>query len=271
MITFVMIVAPAAASRKRSSESRRISVIFALALVIVACTSTLAATESTEQRPAFAVLLFSKTGGFRHDSISAGIAAIKDLGDHHGFRVDATEDATMFTDGGLEKYHVVIFLNTTGDILDSSEEAAFERFLRRGRGFVGIHSATDTEYGWPWYGGLVAAYFRRHPAIQPATLKVADKTHPSTKHLPAEWTRTDEWYDFRDDPSPRVNVLIRIDETTYAGGTMGASHPIAWYHEYEGGRAWYTALGHTTESYKEPAFLGHLLGGILWAAGLTLE
>src|SRR5262249_16095538 len=155
-------------------------------------------------------LLFSKTGGFRHDSIRAGIAAIKNLGDHHGFRVDATEDATVFTDEGLAKYHVVVFLNTTGDVLDSSEKAAFERFIRRGRGFVGIHSATDTEYGWPWYGRLVGAYFRKHPTIQSATLKVADETHASTRHLPAEWTRTDEWYDFRDDPSPRVNVLIRI-------------------------------------------------------------
>ena len=271
MIIFAMIVAMIAASRKRSTESRYISVILALSMMIVACASTTAATEPTEQQPAFAVLLFSKTGGFRHDSIPAGIAAIKDLGDHHGFRVDATEDATVFTDEGLAKYHVVVFLNTTGDVLDPSEKAAFERFIRRGRGFVGIHSATDTEYGWPWYGRLVGAYFRKHPAIQPATLKVADETHASTKHLPAEWTRTDEWYDFRDDPSPRVNILIRIDETTYSGGTMGASHPMAWWHEYEGGRAWYTALGHTTESYKEPEFLGHLLGGILWTAGRTLE
>src|SRR5262249_60870326 len=116
----------------------------------------------------------------------------------------------------------------------------------------------------------VGAPFRSPRAIQSQTLKVADETHASTRHFPAEWTRTDEWYDFRDDPSPRVNVLIRIDETTYSGGTMGVSHPMAWWHEYDGGRAWYTALGHTTESYTEPEFLGHLLGGILWAACLTL-
>lgn len=271
MLTFAPIVAITAASRKRSSKSRHTSLILALSMVIVACTSTIAAAQSTKQQATFAVLLFSKTAGFRHDSIPAGIAAIKALGHQHRFQVEATEDATVFTDKGLAKYHVVVFLNTTGDVLDPSEEAAFERFLGRGRGFVGIHSATDTEYDWPWYGRLVGAYFRKHPAIQPATLKVADATHPSTKHLPTEWTRTDEWYDFRDDPSPRVNVLIRIDETTYTGGTMGASHPLAWYHEYEGGRAWYTALGHTMESYKEPAFLGHVLGGIFWAAGLTLE
>jgi len=229
------------------------------------------ASQSAEQAAEFAVLVFSKTAGYRHASIPAGIAAIQILGAQERFRVDASEDASVFTDENLRRYRAVIFLNTTGDVLVSNQEAAFERFIRSGGGFVGVHSATDTEYEWPWYGRLVGAYFQKHPAIQPATLTVVDARHASTRHLPAEWARTDEWYNFRRDPSPEVNVVLRIDEATYSGGTMGASHPMAWYHEYDGGRAWYTALGHTQESYEEPLFLRHLLGGIAWAAGAARE
>ena len=161
---------------------------------------------------------------------------------------------------------MVVFLNTTGDIFNPDEQAAFERFIQRGGGFVGIHAASDTEYDWPWYGRLLGTYFRRHPVIQSATLKVVDPSHRSTRHLPIEWKRTDEWYDFRHDLDPDITVLIRIDETTYKGGRMGADHPISWYHAYDGGRVWYTAIGHTAKSYKEPLFLDHLLGGITWAA-----
>jgi type 1 glutamine amidotransferase len=218
----------------------------------------------------FAVLVFSKTAGFRHSSIPAGIAAIQSLGSQHNFLVDATEDETSFTDANLANYQVVVFLNTTGDILNSEQGAAFERFIQNGGGFAGIHSAADTEYGWSWYGQLVGAYFDSHPAIQSATLNVIDNTHPSTVFLPLNWTRTDEWYNFGDDPSPNVEVLIEIDETTYTGGNMGQSHPMAWYHEFDGGRAWYTALGHTIESYSEPRFLTHLLGGLRWAADVTV-
>jgi type 1 glutamine amidotransferase len=230
-----------------------------------------ASAQPTGQGPAFAVLVFTKTAGFRHDSIPAGIAAIKTLGDQHHFHVDTSEDATVFTDESLARYQLVIFLNTTGDILERGQQAAFERFIQRGGGFVGIHAATDTEYEWPWYGQLVGTYFESHPAIQTATLGVVEATHASTQHLPAEWTRRDEWYNFRADPSSRVKVLIRIDETTYSGGSMGANHPISWSHEYDGGRAWYTAMGHTAESYYEPFFLNHLLGGIRWAVGVIPE
>jgi type 1 glutamine amidotransferase len=224
--------------------------------------------QSADYDPAFAVAVFSKTAGYRHESITAGIEAIRALGAQHRFAVDATEDAALFNDERLAKYRVVVFLNTTGHILDSDRQAAFERFIQNGNGFVGIHSATDTEYDWPWYGQLVGAYFKRHPKIQPATLRVVDPTHESTRTLPALWTRTDEWYDFRDDPSGRVSVLLQLDETTYSGGGMGASHPAAWCHSYDGGRAWYTALGHTKESYADPLFLSHLLGGIQWASGV---
>jgi type 1 glutamine amidotransferase len=216
----------------------------------------------------FAALVFSKTAGYRHASIETGIESIRRLGERGRFRVDATELGEAFSDDRLGRYRVVIFLNTTGDVLDAAQQAAFERFVRRGGGFVGIHSASDTEYDWAWYGGLVGAYFLKHPAIQPATLRVVDRSHPSTSMLPVAWVRRDEWYNFRDWPDERVRVLVEIDERSYSGGSMGYRHPMAWCHVHDGGRAWYTALGHTAESYAEPLFQEHLLGGILWSAGM---
>ena len=241
-------------------------VMVGFAIMLAAFASGAARAESAET--AFSVLVFSKTAGYRHDSIPSGIAAIRALGEQNDFRVDASEDATIFNDESLAQYRVVVFLNTTGDIFNPGEQAAFEKFVRRGGGFVGVHAASDTEYDWPWYGRLLGTYFRRHPAIQSATLKVVDPSHRSTRHLPIRWTRTDEWYDFRSDLDRDITVLIRIDEATYRGGRMGADHPISWYHTYDGGRAWYTALGHTAGSYSEPLFLEHLRGGISWAAGL---
>ena len=216
------------------------------------------------------LLVFSKTGGFRHASIKDGKITLQKLATEHNVRVDFTEDASVFTDVNLAHYDAVIFLMTTGNILDNTQKAAFERYIRAGGGYVGVHSASDTEYAWSWYGGLVGAYFDRihgHSKVMQATIHVTDRTHPSTMMLPAFWIRTDEWYNFATNPRGRVNVLMTIDERTYKGGTMGADHPIAWYHEYEGGRAWYTALGHTSESYYEPLFLAHLWGGIIYAAG----
>jgi type 1 glutamine amidotransferase len=219
----------------------------------------------------FSVLVFTKTAGFRHASIPDGIAALTALGQAHGFLVNSTEDATVFTDDQLATYRVVVFLNTTGDILNADQQAALERFIQSGGGFVGIHSATDTEYGWPWYGQLVGAYFANHPAIQTATIQVLDRTHFSMLPLPERWTRADEWYNFQASPAPTVTVLAEVDESTYTGGTMGVHHPIVWCHEYDGGRAWYTALGHTEESYADALFRAHLLGGILWAAAIDLS
>jgi type 1 glutamine amidotransferase len=213
------------------------------------------------------VLVFSRTLGYRHDSIPDGIAAVQALGRQHGFAVDATEDAALFTTGELARYRVVVFLSTTGDVLQGAQRDALQRFVRGGGGFVGVHSATDTLYDWPWYGGLVGAYFARHPAIQRAAVRVQDATQPSTRGLPDPWAWTDEFYDFRDGPPPAVHVLLTVDESSYRGGGMGARHPIAWYHAYDGGRAWYTALGHAREAYSDPAFRSHLLGGIAYAAG----
>jgi type 1 glutamine amidotransferase len=215
------------------------------------------------------VLVFSRTTGFRHDSIPEAVAAIGRLGAEQGFGVDATEDPAVFEDGRLAPYRAVVFLLTTGDVLNEGQQAAFERYIRAGNGFVGVHSASDTEYGWAWYGGLVGAYFASHPPIQTATVLVEDRSHPSTSRLPESWGRTDEWYDFRANPRERVHVLARLDEGSYSGGRMGADHPIAWYHAYDGGRAWYTGGGHTRESYAEAAFLEHLLGGVRYAAGMV--
>jgi cytochrome c len=245
---------------------RGISCLLVASVMFVACTAPSAPAQT---EPSFAVLVFSKTSAFRHDSIPQGIAAVKALGAGHGFFVDTTEDPWRFTDAELARYRVVVFLNTTGDILDDGQKAAFERYIRSGGGFVGVHSASDTEYGWAWYGRLVGAYFASHPAIQPATVHVEDLGHASTEGLPARWERTDEWYNFRSNPRDRVHVLATVDEASYSGGTMGADHPIAWCQEIDGGRSWYTAMGHTRESYTEPLYRLHLLGGIESAAGVA--
>jgi type 1 glutamine amidotransferase len=160
---------------------------------------------------------------------------------------------------------------TTGDILNDSQQRAFERYFRRGGGFVGVHSAADTEYDWTWYGTMLGTRFKNHPQIQRAAISIQDRRHPSTRGLPRRWIRTDEWYNFAADPRRSVHVLARLDETTYAPGegAMGADHPIAWSHEFQGGRAWFTGSGHTDESCLEPAFRKHLLGGIRYATGLT--
>ncbi len=219
--------------------------------------------------PAYKVLVFSKTAAFRHASIPAGIEAIKQLGSENNFSVDATEDSTVFTDKNLAQYKAIIFLSTTGDVLNESQQTAMENYIHHGGGFVGIHAASDTEYGWPWYGKLVGAWFSAHPpGIHPATVKLEDPNAPSTSSLPLTWSRTDEWYNFRTNPRENgVHVLATLDESTYEGGTMHGDHPISWCHEFDGGRSWYTAMGHTAESFHDPLLLFHILGGIEYAAG----
>ncbi len=160
-----------------------------------------------------------------------------------------------------------MFLSTTGEVLDAAQQAAFERYIQAGHGLVGVHSASDTEYGWSWYHTLLGVTFASHPPMQQASVVVVDTGQRSTRTLPDPWVRTDEWYNYTALPVS-VSVLVRVDESTYSGGTMGATHPISWQREYDGGRAWYTAMGHTACSYSERAFLDHLLGGIEWAAGI---
>ena len=186
---------------------------------------------SSQPLPAtFAVLVFSRTEGFRHDSIPAGLAAIRQQGSVRGFSVDASEDPGAFTDDSLARYKAVVFLSTTGDVLNAAQEAAFERFIRGGGGFVGVHSAADTEYDWPFYGALVGAYFSGHPDIQNATIQIEDPGHPTVSSLSRTWLRRDEWYNFRRNPRGSVTVLATLDERTYSGGTMAPDHPIVWSH-----------------------------------------
>ena len=223
------------------------------------------AARSQESR----VLVFSKTAGFRHSSIGVGRAAIRKLGQENGFSVDTTEDAGAFTSKNLARYRAVVFLNTTGDVLDAAQQDDFERYIQAGGGYVGIHSATDTEYDWPWYGRLAGAYFNGHPNnpnVRKATFRVLDKSHPSTQGFPDRWDREDEFYNFKS-IDPTIHVLVDIDEKSYEGGTNGDHHPMSWYHDFDGGRAWYTNMGHTEATFSEPLFLRHLLGGLRYAMG----
>lgn len=197
------------------------------------------------------LLVFSKTTGYRHASIAVGKKAMMELGASQGYLVDTTEDASVFTPKNLKQYDVILFLSTTGNVLDSAQQTAFEAFIRSGKGFVGIHAATDTEYDWPWYVGLVGASFESHPKQQTARLYRMDKTHLSTAALPDTWERFDEWYNFKN-INPSTHTLLKIDEGSYTGGKNGDNHAVAWYHTYDGGRSFYTALGHTDASFAEP-------------------
>ncbi len=212
------------------------------------------------------VLVFFKTGGYYHESIPTGVKAIQDLGDKNGFNVDTTTNANMFAEDSLKKYAALVFLSSTGEILSGNQEIAVERYIQAGGGFVGIHAATDAEYDWSWYVKMIGASFKSHPANQEATLIINDKNHPSTDSLPATWTRKDEWYNFKN-LNPDVKVLISIDEKSYQGGENGDKHPMAWYHNFDGGRVFYTELGHTNESFSEPLYLKHILGGIQYTIG----
>jgi cytochrome c len=215
------------------------------------------------------LLVYTRTLGFRHDSIPAALAAVRDLATREGLSVLATEDPSTFTAAGLSGIKAVVFLQTTGEVLDPAGQAALQAYIRGGGGFLGIHSAADTGHAWPWYLDLLGAEFVDHPAIQGATLVRQDTAHPATTPLPDRWARSDEWYNFRTSPRGRAHVLLSIDETSYQGGAMGADHPMAWCHEFEGGRSAYTELGHTTESWSEPLFLAHVRGLLRWAAGLS--
>lgn len=215
----------------------------------------LAAGCAQSARPA--VLVFSKTAGFRHESIPAAIRALQALAQEEGLAADSTEDAAVFADETLARYGAVVFVDTTGDVLDAGQQAAFERYIRGGRGFMGIHAAADSAYGWPFYGETVGAWFLDHTAIEPGILIVEDANQAATAGLPARWSRTDEWYSFRSNPRSAAHVLVRLDESI--------DHPLAWCR----GRLFYTALGHTIESFSEPLLLQHLRGGLRTVTGLA--
>lgn len=212
------------------------------------------------------VLVYSRANRSKHESRAAGVEAIKKLSENYNFKAEFTEDSTYLTKENLKKYKVVVFLSTSGNVVDQNGKEALQNYIRNGGGYVGIHAASTTEYEWEWYGKLVGAFFDDHPKIQEATINVVDRKHPSTKHLPEKWVWTDEWYNWRSELSKDIKVLLTVDESTYEGGKHSGFHPIAWYHEFDGGRAWYTALGHSNEHYSDPNFLKHILGGIIWAA-----
>jgi len=217
------------------------------------------------------VLVFTRTMKYRHKSIPEGVLAVHHLGGNTMWATDHTEDAGAFTPENLKRYAAVVFLNTTGDVLDETQQKAFEDYIHAGGGFVGVHAAADTEYDWPWYGKLVGAWFRDHTKVMPNRVNVEDPTEISTIWMLASnpWPHEDEWYAFRSNPRPNVRVLGTIDDTLTGVNGMGGAHPIAWKHTFEGGRAWYTGMGHTKESYADPVMLAHLQGGILWASGLV--
>ncbi|MEM1319761.1 MAG: ThuA domain-containing protein [Bacteroidota bacterium] len=232
------------------------TILFLLCLVLFASCS------KTEKK----VLIFSKTAEFRHASIEAGVQSIRQLMESEGIQVTATEEAVYFTEDSLRQYAAVIFLNTTGDVLNNIQQADFERYIQAGGGFVGIHAATDTEYHWAWYNQLVGAYFDGHPAIQDAKLSCTSKGEVCCKGLPEVWSFNEEWYNFRS-INPNIEVLVAVDESSYEGGTNGKNHPVVWKHQFDGGRAFYTALGHKEETYQDPLFLKQIGAGIEYAIG----
>ncbi|GAO44222.1 ThuA domain-containing protein [Flavihumibacter petaseus] len=207
------------------------------------------------------VLVYSATRGYRHESIPDGIAAIKTLGATNHWDVVSSEDTALFSDNKISGYDAIVFLSTTGTVLSNEGEKALQDYVHAGGGIVGVHAATDCEYNWPWYNRMMGAWFESHPEQQVATLKKTTEVHPSTAMLPAEWSRKDEWYNFKNF-NDQVKVVLLLDETSYKGGKMNGYHPAAWYHQFEGGKIFYTTLGHTKESYSEPLFLQHLEAGI---------
>lgn len=249
---------------------------FVLLLLIIIFGSCSGQSQSQSDKDAgytelnYSVLVFTKTTGFRHASIDDGIEALLKLGQENGFSVAITEDSDSFASDELAAYDAVIFLNTTGTLFTAEQRIVLQEYIQSGGGFVGVHSATDTEYDWPWYGELVGAYFDNHPNnpnVREAVIDVADRDHQATRNLPERWERHDEWYNFKNF-NENIRVLMKLDTDSYEGSDHPGNHPVAWYREFDGGRSFYTALGHTEESYKDSLFLNHLMGGILYAMRL---
>ena len=216
------------------------------------------------------VLIFSKTAGYRHSSIPYCTKAIQDMAKANGFEVDTTENAAKFNEENLKKYKVVVFNSTTGNVLNEPQQIAFERYIQAGGGFMGVHAAADTEYDWAWYGKLVGGYFSGHPGknvsnVQNGKFLIKDKTHISTNFMPDSLEHKDEFYSFKNF-NKDVKVLFTVDEKSFKEGLMGDFHPMAWYHEFDGGRAFYSNWGHTNETFSEEIPLKHFLGGLQWAA-----
>ncbi len=215
------------------------------------------------------LLIFTRTTDYRHASIAEGVVALRGLAEAAGLDAHVSQDAGCFTPESLASFRAVVWLSTSGDVLDPTQRTAFERFIRAGGSYVGVHSASATLLDWPFYGELVGARFVGHPPLQLGRLVVEDREHPATAHLGTEWNREDEWYAFDQNPRPHVRVLISVDESSYAGGRMG-DHPLVWCRELGSARSFYSALGHSPGDYQDPDFLLHLAGGLAWATGAPL-
>ena len=235
----------------------------------ITCLMTIFALYSCTEKSKINLLVFSKTEGFRHESIEAGKEALTKMSNEKGFDITFTEDAELFNQKELKMYNAVVFLNTTGDVLNDEQQVVFERYIQAGGGYVGIHAATDTEYDWPWYNQLAGAWFLDHPSdpsnVQNGKFYVTQHNE-FTEGMPDEFERSDEFYSFKN-ISSKINVVLKIDESTYIGGNNGEDHPMSWYQEFNGGRSFYTAMGHTNETYAETLFLNHVWAGIKYAAG----
>lgn len=234
-------------------------------------------TLSTAQAKQFKALVFTKTSGWHHESINSGVTALRKMANEHYFDLQWHANANKLTDKQLKKFDVLIFLSTTGNILNEAQQDAVERFIQSGKGFVGIHSAADTEYKWPWYQKLVGRSFVTHPKIQTAKLNVESdaRAFPGLSGMPDEFLWTDEWYQFSEEHADNLHYLLSVDEKSYDAKAknkttqftgMGEFHPVAWYHNYDGGRSFYSGLGHMDTHYQNTLFLEHLFGGIYWAA-----
>ncbi|MES2703917.1 MAG: ThuA domain-containing protein [Bacteroidota bacterium] len=209
------------------------------------------------------VLVFSKTEGYRHESIPAGIAMFEQHASDWKIAPMYSEDAAMFNADTLKRYEIIALLSTTGDFLTENQQDALKAFVQSGGNILGIHAAADAEYAWPWYGQMLGGVFSSHPAIQEAKCHVLMPAHASAVGLPAPWQRTDEWYNFTGLQADN-KVVISLDESTYTGGNNGDPHPISWYREFDGGKIYYTGMGHAASSYSEPLFIKHIGGALEW-------
>ena len=212
------------------------------------------------------VLMVTATAGFRHDSIDTARVVVASIGSTTGeFRVTATEDLSTLTSSGLAAYDVLFFALTSGELpLSAEQRAAILAFVAGGGGFLGAHSATDTLYGWPEYGEMVGAYFREHPWTQQGTVVVEDASHPAAAGVGSQFSINEEFYTFRENPRPRVQVLLRLDAASV--GSSG-DYPLAWTRPHGRGRVYYNALGHFSSTWQDPRFQRQLRGAITWAAG----
>ena len=229
------------------------------------------AQQNEKNTEALHVLVFSKTNGFRHESISSGLKMIYDQSSKENWVVTATEDPSLLRDDLLSTIDVAVFLNPTGDAICDAGQEAFTKFIKSGKGFVGIHAASDCEYEWPFYGNLVGGYFLTHPPAQEATVIFENFDHPAMQPFEGmeTYTTIDEWYSFKENPRKNVNVLARLDESTISGTSndnwkMG-DHPLIWWNEEDGIRSFYTVFGHTHEAFQNQLIIQHISKAINWA------